>query len=293
MNRPFSNNIYKGIRIIDLLVACVVIFCVTVGGYFLLRQGKYVNIVLRISDSGNPVVGPFSDASLWFGDAVMVGMAKHDVFGRKTVEVLDKRVYPTGERTKIVDLTMRVRAVYDKKSKQYSFDGSPLLVGSTQKFSLNSYLVRGLIRDVDGVAKRTIKKYRVQGILNPLFHNPALYGWASAGYTGTPNTTGIPLYLADAISVGDYLSDQKGHAIVKMVKIVKNPAFFVLVGQDIYSRLDMKSLEVQLEIEMQTEIVSGQPLYLGIYPLLVNASLPLYFPRYTVTLTVTNFEELK
>jgi len=33
--------------------------------------------------------------------------------------VLDKRVYHTGERTKIVDLTMRVRAVYDKKSKQY------------------------------------------------------------------------------------------------------------------------------------------------------------------------------
>ena len=282
----------RKIRIVDLMPLLLLVSIFIVVALLFLRQGKYVTLVIRITDSGSPIVSPFADSSVSFGDAIQIGMAKYDFFGGKTLEILDKRVYPTGERLRVVDLTLRAKAVYDKRSKQYSYDGSPLLIGSTQKFILNNFLIRGYIREIGGESSGQTSRYKEKGVLNPLFHNPSLYGWSGAGFTGTPNTTGIPIYLSNRIAIGDSILDNKGHTLVTIKDVVKRPGVFTVFGQYVYSIIDPKSMEVHIETEIDIEFV-GQPMYLGIYPLLINTSLPLYFPQYTLTLTVESFEEIK
>lgn len=285
-------NITK-IKVVNVLSASTIIFCFVIVAFIFLRKGQYVDVVVRVTDYNITTYGPYVEGSPWFASLIPIGAARYDFFGNKIIEVIDKRVYPSGERNRIIDLTLRLKAVFDKKSKQFLYEGTPLLIGSGQKFNLSSLQIRGFLRSVGEENETKYQVYRVRGFLSPLFHNSSLYGWSNIGFSGTPNTTGIPSYLAQAIHVGDSVTDNRGEKIVTILRVDTRPSTFILVGSNTYSVLDQKSTDVDMEIELKSEIQDDRSLYLGIYPLLVNFSAPLYFRDYSITLTITGFERVE
>lgn len=287
---PRIKHLLSHLRVIDILGIVVFAMGLVVIGYFLLRQSVYVDVVVRVSDRDNYGAGWKSESYLWFTDALQVGMAQYDTFSRKTIEIVKKQIYPTNQDARLVDITLRIKAVYNKRSRQYLYNGDPILIGSVQKFQLGSYSIVGLIRDVNHTASYQTKNYLVHGYLSPLFNNSSYYGWYSS-YTGTPNTTGVPNYLADSIKVGDTVTDSQGKRLAVIASVQKQPAFFILANTLPYQVPDERSTEVNLGVKVAAEMVAGKPMYLGTQPLLVNSLIYLIFDKNTLGLTITDVQE--
>lgn len=260
-------------------------------GYFLLRQGKYVDVVVRITDKD--VFRPtwYSQASPWYIDAVQVGMMQLDNLGRKTVEVVEKRVYPTGQDSRIADLSLRVKAVYNKRTKQYTYQGQPLVAGSSAEFKLSTLVIQGLIRDVANTVHYPTKRFRLNGYVSPLQNDIASYGWAWS-FSGSANTTGVPLYLANAVREGDIVVDSRGKTVATLTTVKKKPAVFILADTQAYAVSDVRNVELWVDVELQAEQINKRPMYLGIYPLVVGYTLSLHFERYTLNVTITDYQNL-
>ncbi len=279
------------LRVIDLLGILLVVGAVFTVAFFFLRKGVTVDVVVRASERDGVYTPWNNEVALWYASSLQVGMAQYDSFGKKTIEVIDKKIYPTGQDYRVVDLTLRVRAVYNKRTKQHLYGGDPILIGATQKFQLGPYVIRGLVRDINNTARYQTKTYIVKGYLSPLQNNVSVYGWGGS-FSGTPNTTGVPSYLADSIAEGESVRDSNGHIVATVISVETRPAVFVLANTLPYQIVDKRNSEVYIELQLEGEIIGDKPLYLGIQPLLINSTTVLHLDKKSLVVSITDVKEL-
>lgn len=279
------------LRAIDLLGILFVVGTVFTVGFFFLRRGETIDVVVRASERDAGYTPWSSEISLWYANSLRVGAAQYDSLGKKTIEVIDKKIYPTGQDYRVVDITLRLRAVFNKRTKQYLYGGDRILIGATQKFQLGPYVIRGLVRDINNTAQYETKTYIVRGYLSPLQNNISVYGWGGS-FSGTPNTTGVPTYLAGSIAVGEKVHDSKGRAVATVISAETKPAVFVLANTLPYRVIDERNSEVYLVLQLEGEIIGDKPLYLGIHPIVVNSNIVLHLDNKSLVVTLTDIKEL-
>lgn len=87
--------------------------------------------------------------TLWFIKAIKQGDKADDVFGRTKAEIMEVRYYPLDENQYNIFLIAKIQGKYNKSTKKYLFDNSPIAVGSPIDLEFPNVQVTGTIIDIN------------------------------------------------------------------------------------------------------------------------------------------------
>lgn len=137
---------FKQFSLIDYLIMLII---VSTGIFFTSKYIKKTAYVYVDLTNMQNFYGQDLPTEYWQTADMGVGDKAYNSFGKITAEIMDikKQIWSSGARTS-VDMTVKVKAAYDTKQKQFLLDGTPILVGERIKFNFGSKEYDGLIRNV-------------------------------------------------------------------------------------------------------------------------------------------------
>jgi len=258
----------------------------------LLDVSKYVSI--DQSDVQN-----WDKPASWFVERLQSApLIKKDFFGKTDVEVLHI-IYPDtlGEENTRVTLEMKVKSTFDKQTKQYYYNGSPLLIGSSQRFKFDTIMINGVVRDVithptliTNTAILTIRAY-----LEPLYYPPyAISPDDRMGAVSIDATTidGIPLYISQKIHGGMNIKDVSGTPIAEVISVIKRPGTRSTIISGIPTTVVDEGRErVELTMKIRAKIIGNNFYFMDRYPVLIGRSLRMTFDTLPLIVTITDIQK--
>lgn len=276
---------FRRLNIVDLVGMGVFFLVLATAVFFFLRRASYVTIKLRISQADSLTS---YGLPIWYFDSLKAGMVQKDFFGRPVISLLKTYSNPNNVSNRILYLTMDVLTVYDKRSKGYSYEGSPLFIGSYQTFKFNGMLIRGVVIKLANASdKPEVKMYEVEGFLNPeiiLNQNP---------YSANTVTDGVKTYIAERFSRGLEIKDNDHEVVAKVKDVTIGTAYrSFIAGSQIIKTVDTERKKVSLRLLLKTVKVGDIFLYMEDIPIKINSNLDLDFPDLSVPLTITGFKEI-
>jgi hypothetical protein len=278
----------KNFAFFDLLL--FILFALIAVGflYFLLRRSEYVTVTLRVSSSDSLSNHWFNRPAQWYLEALEPGLQSIDLLGRPIVSVLQTYYYPTYSNVETFYVQLNVRAVYNKNTNEFSYNGVPLLVGKFVDFNVGGVLVKGVIHNInaDSVNSVVTKKYLVSGELEYINNGRAQEEQAEL--------EGIRTYIAEDLKEGVTYTDSTGREYAKIVDITKQPAYKKIVhNTGFVSILDPERQKVFLTVEIEVDVIKNVPHYIGEFILRKGGIIPLYGEYASTFLTLHEITELE
>jgi len=270
---------FNKLTLFDKALIIIAILGFAFFAYVFFRKATYISATIKVGEE-NILYQPWTTETgtrTWFSQLFYKGMKEADGLGRTMAEVVSIRSYDTAPSRKIVYLTLKVKAVYNRASNQNIFKGTPLVIGSPIRLYLDKLLVEGLVTDIEGVKdpreKQTLIVEAQIREETPVF----------------PETSGTKEYIADALKVGDEIKDDQGNIIVKILdkrvedakKLVTTASGGVLVQRNPLRR------DVYLSLEVNAIKIGGRFYLFDDIPLLVGGEIPLNTPIISVLSEVT------
>lgn len=272
-------KILKKFHFIDIIGIAIFFGILAAAAFFFLRRSDFVTITLRVSDSD--AMDIWSMPPIWYVNALKPGMQSKDVLGRPTLEVLDVYDYRSRENSSLAFIKIRARAVYNKRTNEYSYNGANLLVGSYQQFRVQGFLIPGIVHSVNTNEQVETKKFIVKGYINPLNVDPT-------AVSAETIATGVPLYFAQQVKEGMQLTDGQGNILAKISSVTKSPGQrrFIYNGQLITVR-DPQFERVEMTVEILGEKYGENFFFRLESPIIINSAIYLNFKEITVPFTIT------
>ncbi len=256
-----------------------------VAAFFFLRRSNYVTLTLRISESDS--YGIWSKPPLWYANTIQPGMKSEDMLNRSILEVIDVYRYMGEESSSLTYIQLKLRAVYNKRTNEYSYNGSNLLIGSYQQFRIQGVLVTGIIHSIHTQAAAEKKKFLLKGYINPSLVD-------STALSAETISTGIPSFISKKIIEGMTVKDSHGTILAEIKKVKKSQAQrkFIYNGQ--LTQVPDANLEkVDLEVELTAEKNGTLYFYRQDSPMLINTSIYFYFDELILPMLITEIVELQ
>lgn len=297
MVRGYTHKFIHRLRSIHWMdtVAIGIFFAIlAVALFFFLRRTEYITVRLRVSQSDelrNNITSFMTP--LWYANVLKPGMEYKDFLGRSVIKI--ERVIPgfpeDNEQKTYIDL--RIQALYGKQSKQYSYNGIPLLIGSYQRFRVNDIQIPGVIHAIgkEGIIEYPKKTYRLRGFLDQR-RNDWIPGISNQP-TSLVEYTGVYTYLAEKMHSG--MEVKLGDTpIAKIVSVTKSPATkkVIQLGQ-VYTISDPERQRVELTVDVAATMINGRPYFKDDQQrLLINGTIELDVVYLKPAMTITDMQEM-
>lgn len=287
MGKEFRSKIKK-LRWVDILGILIFFFILLFSVFFFLRRPDYVTLTVRLLERNDPDFY-FNRPRPWYVENIEIGLKETDQIGRTVVEVIDVERYPSGNLYHDVYATVVVRSIFNKKTKQHSYNGLPLLIGDFRTFKLEDLLLSGVIVDINTDDKlREKKKFIVNGYLDPINYA------STSSETESIKIDGIKNYLADEVIPGLEIVDNKGEILVKLVSVNKSAGTISFPsGSSYVSVSDPDRTLVEVTFEIVTEKISDNYYYQKEKSLTVGDSIVLTFDDIRIQPTITSVTEIE
>ena len=270
---------------LDFLGVFLIVFLMGSAYFFLSRKVDYVDLTVRLLDYDGPEYSLGQNRPrAWYVEQVIPGKKQTDGLGRSLVEVIDVYQYSGPSVFHDVYVTLRLRAVKNRITDQYIFNGSPLLIHDIRSFQVSDLLINGEVIDISP-GKRETKKFKAELLLSTsaeIFSN-----------TSETIVEGVNQHIVDALETGMVIQDSLGQELVVVKDVKKEPGRRSKVGDQGYlSVIDPERTKVTLEIEVVGEEINGNYYYRKETPLISNQMLFLIFDNIAVLGTIISIEPL-
>jgi hypothetical protein len=276
----------RNLHWIDIVGVSLFLAVITIAFFFLLRRSEYATITLRISNS-DELDSTFSKPPTWYIEKIKPGVKEIDGLGRTSVEVIRVYKIQTSDSNQNVYADLKVKSVYNARTGQYTYNGSPLLIGSYQLFKLQGLQLFGIIvKNWSDEAPQEEKTYLVTGYLEPAINDiqPAV---------ANTIVTGVKNHIANALGTGLKMTDTDGETVAEIVEIKKTEGRRRFIsGSAFISVPDPERQEVQMKVKVKAIKVNDAYYFKGEIPMLINATYYLSFPTINVNLTSLQIEEV-
>ena len=253
-------------NLFDLIGVISFFLILIVAALFFLRKGQYVYVTLRVSNDRILREGYFNRSPEWYIENLPVGLEDIDLLGKVNAEVVRVYYYPKIDVNQTVFVTLKLRSVYNQRTKQYSYNGLPVLIGGYQNININGVSMSGIVHEIGEsfieVSKIKEKKYLVTGTLETQA-NEIIKFTADTGFEG-------------------------------IKKIKRSPARRTFIsGNYLASAIDPKRENIELEMEVLTKEINGRFLYQEESPIILNTIVGFNFESFEIVMTVNDFEEVE
>ncbi len=277
-------KIYK-FQTIDILSLFAIFFFTAIIYFFFSRKTEYLNITLRLFNQDSPEYSLDSNQTkAWYVEQVKKGKAQKNLFGETLIEIADVYSYPNGHVYNDVYVTLKIKAVQNKTTKQYVYEGSPLLIHDVKSFKVQDLLINGEIIDLNNQPRET-KKFKVVFELNEMRINYDFVNNSQAMVKGVNN------YIADLMKQDLAIKDSSGNELVKINKVEKKPGLRLLATEKGLIKLtDPDRTQVILYTDLIAEKINNHYYYRKEEPLMVDEVIYLTFEQITVSGTIISIE---
>jgi hypothetical protein len=279
------DHFFKKMRWLDIVAMSVFMFILGVAFFFFLRQSKYVDVVVAVSDSDN--INLWFKPPVWYLENVKPGMEQKDLLGRRLVYVKDTNTYSVNSQNKVFYATLSLMAVYNKRSNEYSYEGIPLLIGSYQTFRVNGIKITGVLHSVGDVGLGgTKKRIIVTGYLKNTEDKDRL--------AAETMSDGVETYISKNFVEGLTIKNNKGNVVFKVDRVNKMPATRRFINGDrlIYVN-DPERERVELTGEMEVKTYNDVMVFMEDNYVAINSNVWLDFTKFASGFVITSIEDAK
>lgn len=275
----------KDLSSIDILGIFAIFFITATIYFFFSRKTEYLNITIRLFNQDAPeYVLDSNQPKAWYIDQIITGKAQRNQLGETLIEITDVYSYPNGYLYNDVYVTLKIKAVQNKITKQYIYEGSPLLIHDVKSFKIQDLLLSGEIIDIHNQT-RELKKFKVVFKLFPKRIGDGFVNNSDSMIYGIDN------YVAELIKEDLAISDSEGTELVKINKIEKSPGKRVLTTNNgLISIHDPDRTQVILYTDVLAEKINNHYYYRKEEPLMVDEQIWLTFEKVTVPGTIISIE---
>lgn len=276
LKKPFF---FKKLQFFDYLI--ISIFLLLAGAFFIFFFRKQDYLTVRVKITEKNVLYATSSPPSWFTYLFKKGLKARDGLGRTNAEVLDVFFYDTSPAHKAVYLTLKLRTTYNSRSQEYKYEGMPVSVGEGLRINLGKILAEGLVVEIVGLESPYEEaSLRMETRL-------------MEGYGGESNfseTTGVELFVAESIKIGDKVFDSSGKIMAEVLEKKVLPAqknTFDDKG-NVYLKLDPRKKDVFLKLKVRAKKINNEYYFFDDLRIKVNEGLPLHFSRVSIYPVITD-----
>lgn len=276
----------KKFRWIDILGISIFLFILGISFFFFLRKENYIDVVLRISESQGGLT--WGDKTpVWYLENLKPGMTQKDLIGKSIISIVDVKSFRTSEQNKIFFVNLRLRTTYTPRTKEYVFNGVPVLIGSYQTFNLNGVKLMGIIQKIGNTENNfPQKKIKIKGIIDPVFNEDY------RALAGNTISDGIEKYISEMFKEGLTMEDSQQNVILEIKKINRSLATKQFIFQNrLIGVPDYDRDKVEMELEISVDEINGTYVFLGEKVIKVGTNFYLDFLQFGANFKVTSIDQ--
>ncbi|MBU0974836.1 hypothetical protein KKD03_04005 [Patescibacteria group bacterium] len=279
----------KKSRVIDVFGVLLILFIISLSYLLLNRKVEYLNITLRLFNYEGAEYGIGGNKPRpWYVEQITPGKKQVSGFGQTLIEVMDVYNYDGPSALQDTYVTLKVRAAQNRTSKQYIYNGSPLLIHDVRSFKVQDILIVGEIVDVEDSSNATIKKKDKFLVSLDLYSQEGIVMSNSAVVID-----GIENYVFKSLEKGMKINDSHDDVVVEIIDIEKSAGIRSWVGSYGYTEtIDPNRTKVKLKLEISGEKINNYYYYRREAPLIVGQGLHLIFNNTSVVGIITEVEPL-
>ena len=268
----------------DLLVLFTIFFAAATVYFFFSRKTEYLDVTIKLFDHDSPEYSIDSNApKSWYVEQIKTGKAQKTQLGETLVEISDVYSYPNAYVYNDVYVTLRVKAIQNKVTKQYIYEGSPLLIHDIRSFKIQDLLLNGEIIDISQ-NEREKKEFHV--VVELKLKNKDFVNSSESIVKGIEN------YVANVIHERLKVKDSNGEDIAVVTKVTKKPGRRVIsTNSGPVSYPDNDFTQVVLEVDVVAEKINNYYFYRKKESLLVGETIWFTFEPVSVVGTIISVEE--
>lgn len=284
MKKKFLKKIKK-ISSLDVLSLFFILF-LTASIYLLFsRKTEYLYVTVRLLNQDYPEQNfghnlPYA----WYLEQIKSGKSQKNQLGQTLIEVVDVYSYPSGHKFNQAYVTLKIKAVQNKITKQYLYEGSPLLIHDFKSFKIQDLLINGEVIDINK-RERVFKKFKL--VLEILPKD-------DYDYTNLSNSLikGVKNYIAELLKESLTIKDNQDNELVKVNQIEKMTGERVIATANGVLKIpDLDRTQVFLHVDLLAEEINGYYFFRRIESLLVGEKIWLDFDQVSISGTIISIEE--
>ncbi|GEM_PF-1116398 len=272
---------------VDKASIVLFLFIVASAAYLILRPATYVYVTMRLFERDAPDFY-FNRPTHLYVEKLAPGLKETGGFGENLLEVVDVYRYRNNNTYFDTFVTIKTKAAYNKRKGQYSYNGTPLLIGSFRTFRLQNIIVNGVIVDISHKQEvREKKTFIIEGYIDP--QNNRTYSSYPDGIT---RSDGVENYLAQEVHEGIKVVDIHNNVLAEIVGVKKTPGkIFAPLTPQVFIN-DPERTRVDLTLRVVAEKINDAYYFQKEGRLLVGQTLYFPFDRIHIWPTITSFRPL-
>ena len=237
---------------------------------FFYRKAEYVNIRVKVTDK--EVLYAWSQPQNWYAERFEIGDVEKDALGRVISEIVGIERFNVDSQRKAVYLDLKVRAVYDSRSKLYSARGKKLNFGTPIRFDFSKITFDGIVTEFPNSEYQknlVIRDLKVVAKLRGISQNSA--------WTVEPE-------VVESIKKGDIIKDSNRVVLAEVLDSKVMPAEHITQTDrgELMLRYDPVFKDGIFTLRIRTKFYNGEPYVFDNVPLRIGEGLPLNFGHTSV-----------
>jgi hypothetical protein len=261
----------KSLNYLDLAFLSILFLLGFAFFLFFYRKAEYVTVRVKVTDQD--ILYQNSEPKNWYADKFYVGDKQIDTLGRPIAEITKVETFNIDSQHKAVYLDLKVRTLYDSRTKLYSALGKSLMFGTPLRFNLSKVVFTGFVTDFPRSEYQ--KDLKISTI------------------TLSAISRGVEPSLAEAIKEGDKILDSNGVVLAEVKKIDIKPSERVTQTSsgDLLLRYDPLYKDIFMTVNVRTKTYQSEMYIFDNLPLKIGEYLPLNFPNVSVFPTISSISK--
>jgi hypothetical protein len=266
----FLKKILQKISLVDIIIIAVILVLGSVFFLFFYRKAEYIQIRVKVTDQDILYAG--TAPQTWYADRFEIGDGERDALGRNISEITGIEKFNIGPNNKAIYLDLKVRAVYDTRTKLYSTRGKNLAFGTALKFNLSKVTFNALVTEFPG--SETQQNFKI----------------------GTAIISSIARSIEPAIAVslkkGDKILDSNNNVLAEILDIQVKPAEQVTQTDngELLLRYNPLYKDILITARVRTKSLYNETFIFDNLPLKIGEPQPLNFEKVTVYPFIVEFK---
>lgn len=285
----YKKLLIKKSRIVDIFGILLILFVISLSYLLLNRKVEYLNVSLRLFNYEGPEYGVGGNKPRpWYVEKITPGKKQVSGLGIPLIEVIDVYNYDGPSALQDTYVTLKIRAAQNKTSKQYIYNGSPLLIHDVRSFKVQDLLIIGEIVDIENNTSDVPKEKNKLLVTLDLYSQEGII---------TNNSEvvidGIENYVFKSLEKGMQIKDSRGDVIAEIRDMETSLGTRNWVGPNGYvETVDPNRTKVKLKLEIVGEKINNYYYYRREAPLIIGQGLHLIFNNTSVVGIITEVEPL-
>jgi len=275
------SKLSRRLSVFDWLVIIVLLSGLIFTFYLVSKEERWTKVVVKVTPEewwreNKP-------PPQWLTQGINKGDQKRDGLGRRVAEVLDIWAFEWKGETRVLYVSLNLKAEVDKRQGKLKFNHQPLEIGNQLKLDLDKTVIQGLLTFIEGVSSNIVYEDKViEGrVFDPKY------------FQVFPETIGIMPWQAEAIKVGDQVKDIQGRVIAEVLDKKVKLADKVVVASDgrVFVRQDPIKKDVTLTVKLKSSEYGGVYYFLDDFKVKIGSGILLTLPDIDVLVETTRIIE--